>query len=223
MTQKQIALSAEVRTVLGKKVKQLRRQGILPANIFGSDMPSQAIQLNSKEFHKVYKEAGTTHVIYITYDKKEVPVLVATTHSDPLSGEMLHADFKKVNLRQKVEAEVPVELTGEHDLVKSGEADVLLVRDMVRVEALPTKIPESFTIKIATLEGIGSHIIVADLPKSEDYTIIDEPETVIVQLSEAKKEEAEPQESPSPDSVEATEEKPAEEGAENKEEAKKEE
>ncbi|MEK7499907.1 MAG: 50S ribosomal protein L25 [Patescibacteria group bacterium] len=207
---KTLNLKADKRSVFGKQVKKLRRTGIIPANIFGKDIKSIAIQVEDKAFRMIARQAGTTHVIYISVDGKELPVLIQDLQHHPLTDTVLHVDFKNVDLKEKVEAEVPVELVGENALVKSGEADALLLADAVVVEALPTKIPERFTIDIATLTEIGAQIMVKDLPKSADYTFVDEEDKMIAQLAEAKKEEAVVQASPSPESVEATEEGPKE-------------
>lgn len=213
MSQARIELRVEKRTVVGKQVKKLRKAGIIPANVFGQNMPSESIQVDEKLLTKVMYEAGMTHVIYLILEKESIPVLCVGANKHSLTDHLLHVDFKKVNLREQVEADVPVVMSGENELVKAGEADVILVADTVRVEALPTKIPEEFSIDVSQLKEIGVGITVGQLPKSDDYTFVDEEAKTLVQLVEVKKEEAEPQESPSPESVEATEEKPEEEKA----------
>lgn len=217
---KTLNLKADKRSVFGKQVKKLRRTGIIPANIFGKDISSMAIQVEDKAFRAVARQAGTTQVIYISVDGKELPVLIQDLQHHPLTDMVLHVDFKNVDLKEKVEAEVPVELVGENALVKSGEADVLLLADAVMVEALPTSIPEHFTIDISTLVEVGTQIMVKDLPKSADYTFVDEDDKIVVQLAETNKEEAVVQESPSPESVEATEEGPKEKDEEEGENKK---
>ena len=187
-----IRLVAQKRTVSGKKVKKLRREGILPANIFGKDIKSFAIQFEVPLFKKAFKKAHTTQVVYVDIDKKEFPVLIQTPQYHPITGALLHVDMRKVDLKQKVETEVPIQITGELSVVKSGEADVVRVTDTVLMECLPTDIPEEFTVDISKLSGIGAEVKVEDLPKSDKYTFLDPMDKVLIQIAEAKKEEEVP-------------------------------
>jgi len=99
MTQKH-TLAAESRSIVGRKVKQMRKQDILPANIFGSKVTSISIQLSSPEFLKLYKEVGDTGLIELTIkgEKANRPVLVHKLHAHPVNGLLIHADFRQVDL-----------------------------------------------------------------------------------------------------------------------------
>src|SRR5688572_9504117 len=99
-------LSAEPRKVIGKKVKKLRREGILPANVYGKDMKSQSLQLPQTEFDKIFEEAGETGLIDLTVGDQNIPVLIHNIHTN-YRNQVLHADFYKVNLKEKVHAAVP--------------------------------------------------------------------------------------------------------------------
>ncbi|MCR4330179.1 MAG: 50S ribosomal protein L25 [Candidatus Roizmanbacteria bacterium] len=205
-----IRLVAQKRTVSGKKVKKLRREGKLPANIFGKDIKSLAIQIEVPVFKKAFKIAHTTHVVYVDVDKKEFPVLIQTPQYHPITGTLLHVDMRKVDLKQKVETEVPVQIVGELSVVKSGEADAVRVSDTVLIECLPTDIPEEFTVDISKLVGIGAEVKVGDLPKSDKYVFLDPVDKILIQIAEAKKEEE----------VVAPIEEPAAEAQEGQEEVK---
>lgn len=183
------SLKTEKRTALGKKVKKLRRQGLLPLNLYGSDIKSIALSAPFVDFHKIYQKAKTTQVVYLNVAKDEYPSLIQNVQIDPVSRKIVHADFKKIDLKQKTEVEVPLEVIGELSIVKSGEADVLVLQDKIWVECLPTKIPEKIVVDISKLDGIGSEVKAKDLPKSADYTYQLEPETLVLQIAEAKKEE----------------------------------
>ena len=178
-----LKLKVDTRTVVGKKVKQLRRKGILPANVFGKGITSKSIQVEEKAFRVVARSAGTTKVLYLSLGKEELPVLIQNAQYDSITDHLLHIDFRHVDLKEKVEAEVPVEIVGEHPLVKSHEADALLLVDSVMVEALPTQIPEKFAIDISQLKKIGDQVTIGDLPASKDYSFVDEKDRVIVQLT----------------------------------------
>ena len=182
-------MKTEKRTVLGKKVKKLRREGLLPLNLYGPDIKSIALSVPFKEFYKIYQKVKTTQVVYLEVGKDEYPSLIQNVQIGPVSRKIVHADLKKIDLKQKTEVEVPLEVVGELDVVKSGEADILIQQDKIWVECLPTKIPEKIIIDISKLEGIGAEIKVKDLEKSSDYTYQLEPETLVLQIAEAKKEE----------------------------------
>ncbi|KKS32832.1 MAG: 50S ribosomal protein L25 [Candidatus Collierbacteria bacterium GW2011_GWB2_42_12] len=187
-------LKADKRTVLGSKVKQLRRTGVIPANLFGKTIESQAIQINGVEFNRVYKEAGETSLIYVKVEgeDKERPTLVTSVHFNPITGDKLHVDFHQVNLKEKVTANVPVEIIGESELVASNEAVLSQSLNEIEIEALPTEIPESITFDISSLKAIGDHLLVSDAKVSAEVEIKTDPEQMVVSLQEPMKEEVIP-------------------------------
>lgn len=184
-------IKAEKRSILGSKVKQLRRQGILPGNIFGKGVESQAIQLNAVEFNRVFKEAGETGLIWVSLngETKERPTLVSAITNHPVTGDKLHVDLHQVNLKEKVTAHVPVQLIGESQLVKDGLAVLDSHLDEIEIEALPTDIPEHVTVDISTLLATGDHVLAGSLALPESVTLITDPESIVVALGEPQKEE----------------------------------
>ncbi len=184
-------LKADKRTVLGSKVKQLRRTGVVPANLFGKTIDSQAIQVNAVEFNRVYKEAGETSLIWVSVEgeDKERPTLVTSVHFNPVTGDKLHVDFHQVNLKEKVTANVPVEIIGQSEIVEANEAVLSQSLNEIEIEALPTEIPESITFDISSLKAIGDHLLVSDAKVSADVEIKTDPEQMVVSLQEPMKEE----------------------------------
>lgn len=182
-------LAIEKRKLFGKQLRKLRRENIVPANIFGKGIDSISVQSKLLDLQKVFKKAKNTQLVYLKLDKDEYPVLIQALQKDPVSNAILHADFRKVNLKEKVETLVPVEITGELPVVKNGEADVLILTHEITVECLPTDIPEKIIISITELSGIGAEIKVKDLPKKTTYVYVDDPEKDIVQIVAAQKEE----------------------------------
>jgi len=184
-------LVAEKRDLFGKKLKKLRKQGILPGNLFGKDTKSVAIQVKTKDFERLYKEAGETSVIYIKIEgeEKERPVLVSDLHFNPITDTKLHVDFHQVNLKEKVTAHVPVEIVGEPEIVKSGAAILSVTLNEIEIEALPTDIPENITFDVSNLNEIGAMLKVSDAKVSSDVEIKTDPEISVVSVSEPQKEE----------------------------------
>ncbi len=184
-------LKAEKRILTGSKVKKLRRQGIIPANVFGHTVKSQAIQVSEVEFARVYKEAGETSLIWLKVEgeEKERPTLVKALTNNPITGKKYHVDFHQVNLKEKVTANVPVEIIGESQIVKDGLAVLDINLHEIEVEALPTDIPENVTVDISTLVAIGDSIKLADLKVPTEVTVLTDLEMSVVALGAPMKEE----------------------------------
>lgn len=186
---KRFTLAAEPRTIVGKNVKKLRREGILPANVYGKDIKSQSLQLPQAEFNKVFEEAGETGVIDLTYDKTTIPVLVHNIHKD-WRNQVIHADFFKVNLKEKVTAMIPVEVVGEPKAVTEQIGILMNITNEVEVEALPTELPEKIEVNVENMAAIDDQIAVSDLKAPEGVEIITDPNLVVVKIGELVTKEA---------------------------------
>lgn len=201
-----IILKATTRKDVGRKVKLLRKQGILPANIYGKKIKSESIQIDLKEFLSVYKEVGDTKLFYIN----ERPVLVANIQKDPVSDSLLHVDFHQVDLKEKVEAKVPVELIGESPAEKQSIGTVVQYLNEIEVEALPTDLPEKFEIDISTLSEVDQMVHVKDLPYDKSkIEVKTDLEEILVKVEPPQKEEVV---APAPAEVPVEGEAPAVEG-----------
>lgn len=187
-TANQVTLPVTERTVLGKKVKALRRQGQLPANIFGSDFKSQSIAMAYTDFARVYKIVHETGIVYLKLDKQEIPTLVQNIQRHPLDYSVLHVDFRKIDLTKKIETTVPVKVTGTSEAVAQKGGVLLTQSTHLEVEALPQDIPDAIEVDISVIKEIGEEIKVAQLPKSEKYTITTDPEKVVVSVTAHKEE-----------------------------------
>ena len=158
-------LKAEVRELTGRKVKRLRLEGILPANVFGKKVKSLGIQVNLKEFKDVYKEAGETGLVSLEVEKEKEarPVLISNLQLNPKSDLPVHVDFLQVDLKEKVTASVPIELVGESTVAKQGIGTVVQQINDVEVEALPMDLPEKFEADISGLIEVDQAIYIKDL------------------------------------------------------------
>src|SRR3989344_8428928 len=189
---KRFALTAEPRKITGKQVKKLRREGILPANVYGKDIKSQSLQLPLSEFQKVYDEAGETGVVDLTYGKQTIPVLIHNLHTD-YRDTPLHADFFKVNLKEKVTATVPIEIIGEPKAITDQIGLLMEITGEVEVEALPTDLPEKIEVQVESLANIDDQILVSDLKAPQDVEILTDPNLVVVKIGELVSKEAQEQ------------------------------
>ncbi len=216
MTKEKHEIKAQIRTLIGKKVKKIRKEGFIPATIYAKGMESISIQIDSKEFTKLFSEVGESAVVELLVDEVKYPVLFKNPQYDPITGDYIHIDCHKVNLKEKIKASIAVELIGESDAVKAGNI-LVEVTDEIEVEALPNDLPENFTIDLATLTEVDQMITVADLKVDKSKVEILTPEdTVIVKIEAPRVEEVVEEATPSPEDVPATEEK-TEENKEEKE------
>lgn len=184
------SVKASKRTTLGRKVRALRRTGVVPANIFGKKIKSLAIQIEIKSLKEILKKAGETNLIDVVVEgEKTHPVLVAGYSQDPVSGSLLHVDFHEVDLKVKTTAMVPLKATGESEAVKAGNV-LVLQHNEIEVEALPADLPNEIQVDITTLTEVGSTIHAKDLNLDRTKVkLMVEDEDVIATVQEPAQEE----------------------------------
>lgn len=183
-------LHVRERSVSGKKVKQLKKQGFIPGNVFGLNKASESIELNTATFSKLVNEHGDTTLIYLQVgDDKQVPALIGEIQYNPVTDQPIHVTFKRVNLNVKVTAEIPVEVVGEFTV---ADATAILTRNVLEVEALPADLPEMFEVSVAGLTEVGQTIGFADLAYDRSKINIllsaEELESPLVIVQEVKEE-----------------------------------
>jgi large subunit ribosomal protein L25 len=188
---KREALKAEKRTIVGKKVKHLRREGILPANMFGKGIKSTSLQLPLKEFEAIYNVVHETGLVDLTVDGQTHPVLIQNIHIQPITHTPLHADFFKVNLKEKVKATVPIIAVGEPKAVTDKIGVLLQPLSEVEVEALPADLPENIEVNVENLSTIDESISLEDVKVPNGVEIMAEPTEMVFRIAELVSEEAE--------------------------------
>jgi large subunit ribosomal protein L25 len=214
-------LKADTRKVTGRKVKNLRKEGLLPGNVYGKKVKSLSVQVPLKDFVKIYKEVGETGLVELEVGKEKKPVLVHNLQKNPVTDEAVHVDFLQVDLKEKVTAKVPVELIGESPAEKQGLGTVVQQLNEIEVEALPGDLPEKFEIDKGTLIEVDQAVKVLDLKVDKaKVEIKTDLEGIVVKVEPPQKiEEVAP---PAPEvpaegevaaPIEAGEEKPATEEA----------
>lgn len=218
---KQPKLKAEKREIIGKKVKSLRSQGILPTNLYGKKIKSQALQVVTEDFVKVFEETGSTGLVELSVKgaTKTHPVLINNIHTHPVSSQILHADFQEVELKEKMTVEVPVKFEGESPAAAKNIGVLLQLVDKLEVEALPTNLPDEILVDISILAEIGQEVKVSDLKSGKSYEILADADQSVVKINPLQKEEeAEPatEEGDSEATTEDGDEKASEEGNDQK-------
>jgi len=176
---------------VGRQVKKLRKDGILPANIFGKKVKSLAIQLSAKEFFPVFGKAGETGVVELAIKSETSPrpVLIHNVQKDPVSDQPLHIDFYQVDLKEKITADIPVEIIGDAPAVTQKIGVLIQPLTEVEVEALPTDLPEKLTVSVAKLEKIDDSVTVKDLKPLTGVKILTSENQVLAIIEALAKEE----------------------------------
>lgn len=186
---KAIPLKASIREVTGKKVKLARAAGMLPVNVYGKAMQSTALSLPVGEFMAIYRKAGATGLVELSFGEQKKPTLIKHVQFHPLTRLPLHAEFQVVSLTETIKANVPIELVGESPAVSSNIGIVLQNLNEVEVEALPTDLPEAIQVDVATLTEVDQRILVSDLKAPHGVTILTGADEVVVSVASAVSEE----------------------------------
>ena len=212
-------LKIEKRKILGKKVKKLRKEGILPANVYGKEIKSTAVQVPLKDFLSVFEKTGETGLVDLDLEGKTIPVLIQNLYTD-FRKNVLHADFFQVNLKEKVKANVPLEIVGEPIAVTEKIGILMEIISEIEVEALPSDLPEKIEVNVESLANIDDQITVGNLRVDPVVTIVTDPEQVIAKIGELVSKEAQEQAAEEAAAAEAASTEGAEGAAEGEGEAK---
>ena len=184
----QIELSATTRNVLGKKVRFLRREGITPANLYGHNVKSSALQIDTADIKHTLAKAGKSSLVALKIDDTKKPKMVGVRESqrEPLTGDLLHVDLYQVKMAEKIKLEVPLLFTGEAPAVKDRGGILVQNVNSIEVECLPANMPHNIEVDLTVLEEIDQAVHVSDLSVPEGVTIMTDPEQSIVQIARSK-------------------------------------
>jgi len=240
-----LELSAQLRPETGRGNKQIRKQGFIPAILYGRKIKNLALSVKAQDFEKVYQEAGESTLIKLKIgedqDKaksakdgslprdrqsaageKERVVLIHEVANDPVSDKPIHIDFYQVKMDEPIKAEVPLVFVGESPAVK--EAAGVLVKNIqsLEIEALPKDLPHQIEVDISSLKTVDSKIYIEDLKLPAEVKIEIQPEEVVILVipprTKAELEELEEAPEEKTEEVEMVEKKKA--GEEVREEVK---
>ncbi len=189
MAKEEVLINAEKRNVIGKQVKALRRQGILPGVIYGRHIEAFPIQMDAHDASIILDKLTASSLITINVDGEKFNVLMRDRQRDVIFGDLLHVDFLVVSLTEKLRATVELKLVGEAPVADNPEVVVTQVLNAIEIEALPQDLPEVIEVDISTLETVDDEITVADLDLGEDIAILTDPSETIVSVGYVAQEE----------------------------------
>ena len=211
-------ITAQVREKTGKRSKSLKYNRELPAVLFGKNLQSIPVTVSYENFVKVFSGAGETALIDFDLNNEKSKVLIKDVQMDPVSGAFIHAGFYKVNLKEKITADIPVKFIGQETspILKNGEGMLLELLNEIAVECMPGDLPAEFVVDVSGFTEIDQSVSVADLDfDREKIELVDVTEEELVAKVDyaqmPEEEEAPVDEAAALENIEATAEKPAEE------------
>ena len=200
-----VVIKASKRDVTGKKVSQLRREGQMPGVVYGHHIEPIAIVMNAHDVTRAMIGLTPSSIVTLDIDGEEHAALIRERQRDYLRNRFIHIDFQAVSRTEKIRARIETILEGTAPAVKNYNGIVLHEKEYIEVEALPEHLPEKFVIDISSLEKIGDMIRISDMKISDDVTVFDDVNDVIVSISGVKEETEEEEAEASADEPEVVE------------------
>ena len=185
-----VSLAATSRTVVGKQVRALRREGLIPGNVYGHKLGNLNISLNARDFSKLFAHTGTTTLIDLQIDeKKSTPVLVHEVQRNSPRREIIHADLFAVNLKEKLKTAVPLTFTGTSEAVENLGGILQTPKDEVEVECLPENLVQELIIDLSALKTFDDQLKISDIVLPAGIIILDDVDDVIAVVNAQASEE----------------------------------
>lgn len=202
------SVKLDPRTVTGKKVRQLRRQGVIPVHLYGADIEPSNLQIDSLTLNRLLPQVGTNVPVSIEVEEQEMENIcfVREVQRHPVTDEVIHVDFLRVDVTRTVSAEVPVTLTGTAPAVTQMAGTLLQNVQSMSIEALPMDMPAEIVVDISGLIDFDTTLLVGDVEVPGNVTVLNDPEDTLVRVAPPRLE------------VETFEDEELEEGAEEGEE-----
>lgn len=212
---------AEKRQIIGKQVRTLRRQGVVPANIYGHQKESVALQVPKETIAALIRSAGSSAIVEVSVDGEAQPrpALIKFVQRHPVTDEILHVDFYQVSMTQKMTLDVPLVMIGDPPAVKDYQGVLLQLVDNISIRCLPTDLPQHLEVDISGLAELESSVHISDVQAPSSVEILNDPEQMVARVetpriaAEIEAEEAAAAEAAAAEAeVLEGEEAPAEEG-----------
>ena len=175
-------ISAEPRTVIGKKVKTLRKNGITPAVIYGSGIDPVAIQLDTARLLSIFRKGGNKGELAVTVGGDTHRVIVKELQRHITRGDLVHVDFQKILKGQKFEMEVSIEMIGQSTPCKQGLGSDIQTLSSVQILTLPSQMMRKIEVDASAIKSPSDFITIADLVVPEGVEILDDPQRSVVKF-----------------------------------------
>ncbi len=184
-----VKLAAKIREVFGSKTNKGRKDGLVPAVVYGHGTKSESIWVNALEFSKLLKKSGESTIIELNVgEEKARNVIIYETQKDPIRGQYIHVDFFHVRMDEEIEKEVELVFVGDAPAVKELGGNLVKSMDELTVKCLPADLPSEIEVDISVLKTFEDHITIKDLKLSDKIKIEIDSETVIASVAPPRSE-----------------------------------
>ncbi len=219
-----LVLNATLREITGRKVANLRAQGLIPAVLYGHNFDNKNLSVNYKEFVHIYDQAGESTLVDLKVDNgEEFKVLIQDVQLHPVTDKIIHVDLRAVSLDEKIEAYIPLKFVGISPAVKELGGTLVTPLEEIQVKALPQSLVHEIEVDISVLTDFNSAIHIRDLQIPEGIEVLDDEDLAVAIVEAPAQEEIEEEVSPEDAEKAAIKsQEQAGEGADKKEEEKKE-
>ncbi len=189
----QTELIVAQREKVGKAAKQLRKAGLIPANIYGHKEESQAVQIDAIAFESLRRAHKTSGIISLRMDGSSMAqtALVRHIQRNPVNGKILHIDFFRVSLTERIVMKVPLHFVGEAPGVKDEDGVLLHLVDALEVECAAQDIVNAFEVDVTSLAHIDDTLHARDVSLPQGFKLITDPEEPIAKVAATRAEKAE--------------------------------
>jgi len=188
---KQLELNATPRTVIGKQVNALKREGLVPGILYGYGIEPIPLQFEAREAERVVRQAGSSTLVQVHVEgtPTSYTTIIRDLQRDPIKRNLRHLDLQVLNLAEKIRLPIQIILNGESPAVKNFGGLLLHLLDEVEVECLPTALVPAIEVNISGLKELGQAIFVRDLVLPPGLTVLTDADEMVAQVTAAEAEE----------------------------------
>ncbi|MCJ7737498.1 MAG: 50S ribosomal protein L25 [Anaerolineae bacterium] len=179
-----LVVSASSRTVLGKQVKQLRAEGLVPGVLYGHSFDAQSLQFDTKVLDRFISRVSGSQLIAVQIEGQDEPewALLRAVQRDVITRQLLHVDFYRVQMGERLRAEIPLVIVGESPAL--AETDGIMIQGIssIEVECLPSALVEAIEVDISDLVELDQSLCVRDLVVPADIDVLSDPDEMIARV-----------------------------------------
>ncbi|MEE2885263.1 MAG: 50S ribosomal protein L25 [Chloroflexota bacterium] len=177
-------LQLEPRTVLGKKVKQLRQKGYTPVHLYGSGIGASSHQIETQVLGQIIPEVGTNIpiTVKVSGDETDHVCFIREIQRHPVSEELLHVDFLRVDVTKSIQSRVPITLLGEPPAVQNLGGTLIQAQQFLIIESLPLDVPGSVSIDISDLDTFEKAVYIRDIIVGDNVTVTADPDQMVARV-----------------------------------------
>lgn len=185
MTSGSLPFQADPRSVLGRRVRAMRKQGLTPAHVYGRALDPTNIQADSEQLARLVSQAGTNTpvALSVTGSRESLFTFIREVQRHPVTEAILHVDFLQVSMTERMQAAVPITLVGESDAVRVLGGMLFQALEAVQVECLPLDLPQSVEVDISALDDFEKTLTVASLSLGDSVTLLSDPSELVARIN----------------------------------------